>query len=427
MTRANDIDHLALAERYDADFNPTNPHVVIERGEGVMLTDTAGHQTIDVSDIIASVGHCHPRHVASLQQAAAQMITGKGSLPNPSRATLIARLVDLTPENLDKVFLATSGGEVVEWSIRLARRASGHHEILAFWGGVYGRTLGAQSLNGLRRRKRRFGPMLPGVIHAPYAYCYRCPFEKKQDDCDFYCIEFLDRLLDAASTDDLAALIVEPYQGVGGIIFPPDGYLPQLERWARKRSILFILDEIQSSFGRTGQMLALEWEHLRPEILCLGKGLGGGLSIAALVAESKLFAALQPGELSGGNGGNPLACASALTVIDIIGDEHLMAHAREIGEYWLRRMREWQHTFKIIGDVRGRGLCLAMEFVRDRETKEPLPAFANQLGDACYAKGVFAPGSGHILAIRPPLVITFEQAERAADVIEEALHDLTGV
>ena len=426
MTRTNNPDYLALAEKYDADFNPANQRIVIAHGAGAMLTDTTGHQTIDASDIIASVGHCHPRHVAALQQAAAQMITGKSSLTNPSRASLIARLVELTPDNLDKVFLATSGSEIVEWAIRLARRASGRHEILSFWGGLYGRTIGAQSLGGLQRRKRQFGPMLPGMIHAPYAYCYRCPFEKKFDDCDFYCIKFLDRLLDAASTGDLAALIVEPYQGVGGIIFPPEGYLPRLQKWANERGILFILDEIQSSFGRTGKMLALEWENLRPEILCLGKGLGGGVSIAALVAEAKLIASLKPGELSGGNGGNPFACASALAVLDIIEDEKLNAHAVEIGEYWLGRMRAWQNEFAIIGDVRGRGMCLAMEFVKDRATKEPARGFANQLGEACYAKGVYVPGSDHILTIRPPLVITFEQAEHVANVIEETLREMTG-
>ncbi len=232
-------DFLAFAEKYDADFNPTLPRIVVERGSGVLLTDVDGHTSIDMSDIIASVGHCHPRHVAALQQAAAQMIVGRGSETNPSRATLIKRLVDLTPDNLDKVYLATSGSEIVEWAIRIARRFSGRHEILAFWGGVYGRTYGAMSMNGLVRRKRRFGPMMPGVIHAPYPYCYRCPFDKQPEDCDYYCITFLDRLLDAESTDDLAALIVEPYEGVGGIIFPPSGYLPRLQAWAAKRNICF--------------------------------------------------------------------------------------------------------------------------------------------------------------------------------------------
>lgn len=426
MTIAAKPDYLALAEQFDADFNPSQPRLVIERGEGVLLTDTNGHQSIDVSDIIANVGHCHPRHVAAIHQVATQMITGKGSVTNPHRAMLIAKLAEMTPPSLNKVFLATSGSEIVEWSIRVARRATGRNEILSFWGGVYGRTIGAQSLNGLQRRKRRFGPLMPGVIHAPYAYCYRCPFDKHPQDCDFYCISFLDRLLDAASTDDLAALIIEPYQGVGGLIFPPTGYLPRLAEWAKARGILFILDEIQSSFGRTGKMFALEWEGLQPNLLCLGKGMGSGVSIAALVAEAELMASVKPGELSGGNGGNPLACASARTVIDIIEDEHLVEHAAQIGQYWMEQMRRWKDQFAIIGDVRGSGVCLAIEFVKDRETKEPLSGFVSQLSDACYPKGVALFGGDYILGLRPPLVITFDQAARVVDVIEESLHELTG-
>jgi 4-aminobutyrate aminotransferase len=426
LTTDEKTDILALAERHDADFNPSLPRLVIERGRGAILTDIDGHESNDMSDIIATVGHCHPRHVAALQQAAAQMITGKGSETNPSRAMLVRRLVELTPANLNKVFLATSGSEIVEWAVRIARRSSGHHEILSFWGGVYGRTLGAISLNGLQRRKRRFGPVMPGVIHAPYPYCYRCPFEKHVESCDYYCIRFIDRILEAESTDDLAAIIVEPYQGVAGLIFPPSGYLIRLEEWARKRNIAFILDEVQSSFGRTGKMLALEWEKLTPNLLCLGKGLGGGISIAALLAEARLMECLRVGELAGGNGGNPFACTSANAVIDIIENEKLVSHAAELGEYLLERMRQWQRQFVVIGDVRGRGLCLAVEFVKDRETKEPLDDFAARVSNACYPKGVYLSGSGHILSLRPPLVISFEQAERAANVIGESIRELTG-
>lgn len=426
MTLDNAAEFLALAESYDADFNPSLPRIVIERGSGAILTDVNGHESIDMSDIIASVGHCHPRHVSALQQAAAQMIVGRGSETNPSRAKLIQQLVDLTPQNLDKVFLATSGSEIVEWAMRIARRFSGKHEILAFWGGVYGRTYGAMSMNGLVGRKRRFGPVMPGVIHAPYPYCYRCPFDKQPDSCDYYCITFLDRLLDAESTDDLAALIIEPYEGVGGIIFPPPGYLPRLQEWATERNVIFVLDEVQSSFGRTGKWFALEWEKLNPNMLCLGKGLGSGISIAALVSESRLIAALFPGELGGGNGGNPFACTSALTVIDIIQQEKLNEHAIQVGDYLLDRTRQWQNRFPIIGDVRGRGLCLAMEFVRDRRTKEPVRGFSARVSEACYFKGVSLSGSDHILSLRPPLVITLEQAERAANVIEETIREFAG-
>ena len=417
---------LELSQRYDADFIPTSLPLVIERGEGVWLTDSTGHRTIDLSDIIANVGHCHPRHVAALQHAATQMLVGKGSWTNPSRAQLMRQLVELAPDNLDKVFFATSGSEIIEWAIRIARRSTGRHELVSFWGGVYGRTIGAISLNGVQRRRRKFGPLLPGVIHAPYAYCYRCPFDKELDKCDFYCVNFLDRILEAESTGDLAGLIVEPYEGVGGIIFPPEGYLTRLQQWARAHNLVFILDEVQSSFGRTGKMFALEWESLRPNLLCLGKGMGGGISIAAFVAEARLADTLAPGELSGGNGGNPFACASALSVIEILRDENLIENARRIGDYLLARCLAWQAQFDIIGDVRGRGLCVAVEFVKDRATKEPLRGFSNALSERCYPKGVALHGTDHILSFRPPLVITPDQAVRAMDVVEETIKELVG-
>ncbi len=424
MSQLQTDELLALAARYDADFSPASPPIVIERGEGATITDTSGHTTIDLGDIIANIGHCHPRHVEALREAVGRMITGKSGLTNPARAQLVARLAAITPDNLDKVYLVAGGSEAVDWAIRIARRFTGRHEMLAFWGGVYGRTYATASLNGLMRRRRRFGPVMPGVIHAPFPYCYRCPFGKKPEDCDFFCIDYLDQVMLHQSTDDLAALVIEPYLGVGGIIFPPEGYLPRLQQWAAERDALFILDEIQSSFGRTGRLFALEWEDLRPDMLCIGKGMGGGIAIAAVIAETRLFDALTPGELSGGNGGNYLACASALTVIDIMQDEHLVEHARQIGDYLLERLNRLKDQFTVVGDVRGKGLTLAIEFVKDRETKEPFQEIVQRISHICYTKGVSCGGKSHILDIRPPLVITQEQAEFAADTIESALREV---
>ncbi|MFC1959651.1 aspartate aminotransferase family protein [Chloroflexota bacterium] len=413
---------IALASTYDADFNPTaGSSIIITEAQGALLTDTDRHQSIDLSDIIANIGHSHPQQVTALQAALEQMITAKSGLTNPARAQLAAKLVEITPDNLDKAYLVSGGGEVIDWAIRIARRATGKHEILSFWGGVYGRTYATMSLNGVQRRRRQFGPMMPGVIHAPFPYCYRCPFDKTPDSCDFYCVDFLDQVMLHESTDDLAAIIVEPYQGVGGMIFPPDGYLPRLQEWSRSRGVLFILDEIQSSFGRTGNLFALERENLQPDMLCIGKGLGSGISIAALVAESRLFDTVQPGELSGGNGGNPVACTAALSVIDIMEAEALPEHAHQIGEMLLARFRKWLGEFACIGDVRGWGASLAIEFVKDRDTKEPYPEIVQQIKEASYPQGVYLSSRSHILDIRPPLVITLEQAQYAADVIEEIL------
>ena len=323
-------DLLALAAAHDAEYH-ADDSLIITHGEGALITDSDGHVLIDLSDIAANVGHCHPRHVAAIQAAAAEMITGKSGMLNPPRARLVARLAALTPPNLDKVYLVSGGSEAIDWAIRIARRATGRHEILSFWGGIYGRTYAASSLNGLQRRRRQMGPVMPGVVHAPFPHCYRCPFGKQPEDCNFFCIDFLDEVLDHASTGDVAALIIEPYLGVGGIVYPPEGYLTRLQAWARERGILFILDEVQASFGRTGKLFALDWEGLTPDILVVGKGLGSGVALAALLASGDLFDRMAPGEMSGGNGGTYLACASALAVLDILRDEALPEHALQIG------------------------------------------------------------------------------------------------
>lgn len=414
---------LALAARHDADFIPGRSDIVITGGSGATVVDADGHESLDMTDIIANIGHCHPRHVAALREAAGKLITGKSGLTNPARAELVRRLADLTPAHLDKVYLVSGGGEAIDWAVRLARRATGRHEILSFWGGIYGRSYAGMSLNGLQRRRRQFGPVMPGVLHAPYPYCYRCPFDKQPDSCDLFCLGFLDDLMRHASTGDLAAVIVEPYLGVGGIVFPPEGYLTRLQAWTHERGALFILDEIQSSFGRTGKLFALEWEALRPDMLCVGKGLGGGVPIAALLATSDLIDTLEPGELSGGNGGSPFACAAALAVLDILDAEDLPGHARRVGAYLLERIRRWQEEFPIIGDARGRGLCLAVEFVTDRASKQPYPEIVARIREAAYPRGVYIGSRGHILDFRPPLVITQAQAAYAADVIEAILRD----
>ena len=418
---------IRLSTEFDADFNPATAaaQIVLERASGATLVDTNGHETIDLVDIIANIGHCHPRHVAALQHALTQMITGKSGTTNPARARLAQRLVMLTPMQPGKAYFVSNGSEAMDWAIRIARRATGKHEVLAFWGGVYGRTMGAMSLNGVTQR-RRFGPMMPGTVHAPYPYCYRCPFGKQPETCGFFCIDFLDETLHHASAGDVGALVIEPYQGVGGMIFPPDGFLSRLQEWARANKMAFILDEVQSSFGRTGKMFALEWEDLTPEMICVGKGMGSGISIAAVLAETWMFDALAPGELSGGNGGNPLACTAALTVIDVLEDENLIENAVEIGAYFLERFRRWHEQYDVIGDVRGKGLALAMEFVRDRVSKEPYREIVQHISRYCYQQGVYVGGRSHILDVRPPLVISRDQAVRAADVMEAALEDALG-
>ncbi len=219
------------------------------------------------------------------------------------------------------------------------------------------------SLAGSASTRRKFGPSVPGSVTAPYAYCYRCFYDKKFPDCQYYCIKSLDRIIASSSTDDLGTVMVEPYQGTAGFVYPPDGWLKELEKWARERDLVLIVDEVQSSLGRTGKMYAIEWEDIRPQMLCLGKGLGSGVASSAVAAEEKVLNCMAPGELSSTWGGNPLACAASLAVLQVMKDEKLPENANRVGKVLKEALLDIQKRHPCVGDVRGRGLVMGLEFV----------------------------------------------------------------
>ena len=254
-------------------------------------------------------GAAHLRAMAEAIGEQAKRLLNPLDFPTPERLSLARKLIEKTPPHLDKVIFMTTGAEAMDASLRMARKATGHYEIVSFWGGFHGRSYGPMSVTGLAKIKKHFGPMVPGTILAPYANCYRCPFDKTYPDCDLFCVDFLDRVVDTESAGYLAGMIVEPYQGTAGFVFPPPGYLKKLESWAARRGLVFILDEVQSSYGRTGKMWALEHEDLKPDILCLGKGIGSGAPISAVLGTTKVFSALSSGEMSSTMGGNPLCAA----------------------------------------------------------------------------------------------------------------------
>lgn len=278
--------------------------VVWDHAERVWVTDVDGNRYIDFTSgvLVTNVGHTHPGLVQAIQKQASRLMNCY-SFPTPERVTAAARLLKTLPPTLDKVFFLSTGSEATEAALRVARRYTGKQEIVAFYGAFHGRTYGAMGVAGIQGTRRQFGVPVPGGIMAPYAYCYRCFYGKAYPDCDFYCLKVLDRIIASSSSDDLGAVMVEPYQGTAGFIFPPDGWLTELAKWARQRNLLLIIDEVQSSFGRTGKMYAIEWEGVRPQMLCLGKGLGSGVACSALAGESKVFECMSPGELSSTWGG----------------------------------------------------------------------------------------------------------------------------
>jgi 4-aminobutyrate aminotransferase-like enzyme len=418
-------DWLEVSQRFEPACMNWQAPVVWDHGRGAEIWDVDGKHYFDWTSgvLVTNVGHAHPR-LAQAIAGQAERLLNTFDFPTPQRLALAQQLIERTPPHLDKVIFMTTGAEAMDASLRMARKFSHNFEIVAFWGGFHGRSYGPMSVTGLAKIKKHFGPMVPGTILAPYPYCYRCPFDKCYPDCSLFCLDFLDRIVDTESAGYPAGLIVEPYQGTSGFVFPPPGYMKKLEEWAAKRGLVFILDEVQSSYGRTGKMWALEHENLKPDILCLGKGIGSGAPISAVISTSKVFSALGSGEMSSTMGGNPLCCAGALAVLEIMDDENLVEKAAKNGEILKGRLLEMMRKYSFIGDVRGMGLVYGVEFVKSRETKEPAPDLAREIVVRCVAGGLMCGKLGlygNVMRVAPPLVITPEQIDESVAILDKVL------
>ena len=420
---------LEISRTYEPPCMADQVPVVWDHGEGVWVTDVDGNEYIDFTSgvLVTNLGHSHPYHVEAICRQAGRLMNCY-SFPTPERVTLSQRLTDLLPDNMDKIFLLTTGGEATEAAIRIAKRYTGRHEILSFYGGFHGRTYGPISVAGSMKTKRKFGPQLPGAILAPFPYFYRDFYNSEsEEECGERCIESLDRIVESTSTGDLGAVITEPYQGGAGFIFPPEGWLKKLEKWAHDRGLLFILDEVQSSFGRTGKMFMLEWEDLRPNMVCMGKGIGSGMPCSALAGESEIFDSMGVGEMSSTTGGNPLSCAASLAVLDVMRDEKLPENALKVGEHLMDRFKALQNKYECLGDVRGRGLVIGLEFVEEKESRRPAPELTQKVLLKAGENGLLLGRvglHGNVVRIAPPLVITEEEAGMGVDIIDRVLGEL---
>ena len=400
--------------------------LVWARASGVDIEDVDGNVFLDFSSgvLVTNVGHCHPHYVAAVQ-AQAQRLYNCYDFVTEERATLAERLVGMTPPHLDRCFLLTTGSDATEAAMKMARRAHSGYEILTFHGAFHGRTYGAMSAGGQGGVRHGFGPLLPGIIHAPFCYCYRCVFDKTFPSCDLWCLDHLDWVVSRESTGALCAVMTEPYQGGAGSIIPPPGYLERLQEWCRDRGVFLILDEVQSSFGRTGRMFAFEHYGIQPDLVTLGKGLGSGVPCSAVLGRSAIMDQLGPGELSSTNGGNPLSCAAAHASLDIIEQEGLVANAARLGPIMGARLAETQAKYPQLGDVRGQGLVFGVELVESPTTKEPAPGLAKAIVYQAYLRGLclIAPIGmyGSVLRIAPPLVISEAQMLEGLDILEKAV------
>jgi 4-aminobutyrate aminotransferase/(S)-3-amino-2-methylpropionate transaminase len=404
--------------------------VFVARAEGAVIEDVDGNRLLDFAGGIGclNVGHRAPRVTAAVRaQLDRHLHTCFNVTPYESYVRLAERLNALVPGNFaKKTFLVNSGAEAVENAVKIARCYTKRPAVLCFEDGFHGRTLLALSLTSkVHPYKSGFEPFVGEVHRIPYAYCYRCAFSLRYPSCEIHCARHLEdtfrRVVDATS---VAAVIAEPVLGEGGFVAPPAEYFRVLGDICRRHGILFIADEVQTGFGRTGTFFACERYGVEPDILVSAKSLGGGLPIAAITGRAEVMDAAGPGGLGGTFGGNPLSCEAALAVIDTFEAEDLLAAANRLGERFVARAKTWQERWPLVGDVRGLGAMQAIELVRSRESREPAEEETKRVARFCYEHGlvVLSTGTyGNVIRLLVPLVATDEQFEEGLDVLEAAL------
>lgn len=420
----------AIIERDDRVMSPSYTRsypLVVERAEGAIVEDPDGNQFLDFSAgiAVASTGHCHPRVVEAIGRQSSRLIHMSGTdFYYPEMVELAERLAALAPgREPRRVYFGNSGAEANEAAMKLARYYTGRDKFIAFLGSFHGRTMGALSLTASRAVQRRgFGPLVPGVFHAPYPNIYRSG--KSHDECALESIAAIERLFaTVAPPEEVAAIVFEPVQGEGGYIVPPQRFLDELQRLAAKHGILLIADEVQAGAGRTGKMWACEHFGVAPDILTSAKGLASGMPISAMIARADLMN-WGPGAHASTFGGNPVACAAALATLDLL-EGGLIDHAARMGAYMMARMHEWPKRFPMVGDVRGLGLMIGVEIVEDQASRAPARELRDELVRLAFERGLLTLGAGeNTLRLSPPLVITVEQADCACQILEERLSAL---
>jgi 4-aminobutyrate aminotransferase/(S)-3-amino-2-methylpropionate transaminase len=420
---------LALREKYVPRGISNASPVFVREAKGAVVTDLDGNRFIDFAGGIGvvNVGHCPDGVVGAVKEQLERFVhTCFHVAMYEPYVRLAEKLAAITPGSFPKkTMFANSGAEAVENAVKIARKYTKRTGIIALECAFHGRTLMAMSLTSkVRPYKHGFGPFAPDVYKIPSAYCYRCYFGLSYPDCELRCVQNLERFFATEqSADHIAALIAEPVQGEGGFIVPPPEFLPGLKEICSRYGILFIADEVQTGFGRTGKLFACEHYGVVPEIITMAKSLGAGFPISAVTGRAEIMDAPDVGEIGGTYGGNPLSCVAALQVIEKIQTEDLPARANRIGAGITQKLLVLQEKYLQIGDVRSLGAMVAVELVKDRKTKEPAREITGQLVKECYQRGLLVISAGiysNVLRFLTPLVISDEELNQALAVLEEA-------
>jgi 4-aminobutyrate aminotransferase len=404
--------------------------LVIDHGSGATVEDVDGNVFLDCAAGIAvnSTGHSHPDVVKAIADQAGRFLHMSGTdFYYEQQVRLAEEIAAIVPiEGGVKSFFGNSGTEAIEAAIKLARFATGRPSILAFLGGFHGRTMGALAVTASKPVQRRgFGPLMAGVYHAPYADCYRCPLGLKPDTCAAECLDYIEHQLfvHLLSPDEVAAIVVEPIQGEGGYVVAPDQFLQRLRELTRTNGILLVVDEVQSGMGRTGKMFAIEHARVQPDVVAIAKGVASGMPLGVAAARSDLMT-WPPGAHASTFGGNPVSCAAALVTIKLLKDR-LIANAADVGAHLMAGLKALMDKHLLIGDVRGRGLMVGVELVRNRETKERATDERNAVVTAAFRSGLLILGAGkNSIRFSPPLVLTRDQADTAIGLFDRALTEV---
>ncbi len=415
---------LKLDERYVSPSYTRDYPLVARAGRGAMIEDVDGNVFLDYAAGIAvcSTGHCHPEVVAAIQKQAAELIHMSGTdFYYAQMPELAEKLATIAPGPEPKrVHFANSGTEAVEAAIKLAKYHTKRDKLIAFRGSFHGRTMGALSLTASRAVQRKgFGTLLAGVFHMPYPDAYRGTYGGLPENATADCLGYLENELFRRLVDpeEVAAIFIEPIQGEGGYIPAPADFLQGLQRVCRKNGILLVADEVQCGMGRTGKFWASEHAGIEPDIICTAKGIASGMPLGAIIARASVMD-WTPGAHGSTFGGNPVCIAASLATIRLLETKYI-ANAARMGDYIMRRTAGWRERFRTVGDIRGRGLMIGIEFVRDQKTKEKAPEVRDQIVQAAFQKGLIVLGAGqNSLRISPPLLIDEEQTDFAFDTLE---------
>lgn len=404
--------------------------LIVAKAEGAYVETTDGKRYLDFSSGIATtnIGHCHPKVLEAVRRQAERLIHAGGVYLYESLIEAAEAIKGITPAGLDMFFFSNSGAEAVEGAIKLARHITGRQGIIAFTGAFHGRTLGALSLTASTVRYRKgYSPFVPSIYYSPYPYCYRCPIGKDKDNCSLDCFLYLKEVVlrHLISPEEVAAFIIEPIQGEGGYIVPHLEFLKELRELATRLGILLILDEVQTGMGRTGRWFALEHFDIVPDIMTIAKAIASGFPLSAVISNKEIMGKWPPGAHGTTFGGNPVSCAASIATLEVIKEEGLLKKAEGISDKAINRLRKMKEKYRPIGDVRGLGYMIGIEFVKD--DREPNSEAVKKVMKDCLDRGLIlieCGGDKNVIRFIPPLIITEEEMDKALDVFEEVVKEL---